>query len=91
MANESRDESQAGIAAFQAKLASRELLPDRLLRRNNTSYPLVCYVNNISALLLSENYEPVSIFVARAAEHLRERSTSVKSDSPASTGRRLRP
>jgi len=30
---------------------------------------LVCYVNNVTALLLSGNYEPVPIFVARAAEH----------------------
>jgi hypothetical protein len=70
MANGSREESQAVITAFQAKLASRELLPDRSLRRNSTCYPLVCYVNNISALLLSENASrsPSSSHVLRCTQ-----------------------
>ena len=42
------------------------------LRRNGSTYLLVCCVNNITALLLSENYEPVPLFVARAAEHMKQ-------------------
>ena len=62
--------SQAVIRRFQKNLASAETLPVRSLRRNSGEYPLVCYVNNVTALFVSENWEAVPIFVARAAEHM---------------------
>lgn len=62
--------SRAVIRRFQTKLASAELLPERSLRRNSSDYPLVCYINNVTALFISENWEAVPIFVARAAEHM---------------------
>ena len=62
--------SQALIRKFQTKLASAEILPERSLRRNSSDYPLVCYLNNVTALFISENWEAVPIFVARAAEHM---------------------
>ena len=62
--------SQAVIRRFQAKLASAGTLPVRSLRRNSSEYPLVCYINNVTALFVSENWEAVPIFVARAAEHM---------------------
>jgi hypothetical protein len=71
MTADDRDVSQAVIARFQAKLASQALLPERSLRRNDGTYALVCYVNNVTALLVSENWHAVPIFIARAAEHMK--------------------
>ena len=62
--------SQAVVHRFQARLASAEVLPIRSLRRNSGEYPLVCYINDVTALFVSENSEAVPIFVARAAEHM---------------------
>ena len=61
------------IRKFQTKLASAGALPERSLRRNSGDYPLICYINNVTALFLSENWEAVPIFVARAAEHMTAR------------------
>ena len=77
----SRGESEATIAKMQAGLARQDLLPPRSLRRNSFDYTLVCYVNNITALLLSGNYEPVPIFVARAAEHQKAHPSTAESDA----------
>jgi len=77
----SREESEATIAKMQAGLARQDLLPPRALRRNVFDYALVCYVNNITALLLSGNYEPVPIFIARAAEHQKAHPATAESDA----------
>ena len=77
----SREESEATIARMQAGLARHDLLPPGSLRRNVSDYALVCYVNNITALLLSGNHEPVTIFIARAAEHLKAHPANAKSDA----------
>lgn len=77
----SREESEAVIANLQAGLARQDLLPPRSLRRNAFDYTLVCYVNNITALLLSANYEPVPIFIARAAEHQKAHPATAESDA----------
>lgn len=69
------------IAKLQAGLARQDLLPPRSLRRNAFDYTLVCYVNNITALLLSGNYEPVPIFIARAAEHQKAHPATAESDA----------
>jgi len=76
-----REESEAMIAKLQAGLARQDLLPPRSLRRNAFDYTLVCYVNNITALLLSGNYEPVPIFIARAAEHQKAHPATAESDA----------
>lgn len=69
------------IAKLQAGLARQELLPPRSLRRNSFDYTLVCYVNNITALLLSGNNEPVPIFIARAAEHQKAHPATAESEA----------
>lgn len=63
-------ESELVIAQFHRCLNSPAYVPARAYRRNSNAYPLVCYVNNIIGALLSENYEVVPVFVARAAEHM---------------------
>ena len=81
MAVGSREESEAMIAKLQAGLARQDLLPPRSLRRNAFDYTLVCQVNNITALLLSGNHEPVPISIARAAEHQKARPATAESDA----------
>ena len=76
-----REESEAMIAKLQAGLARQDLLPPRSLRRNAFDYTLVCYVNNITALLLSGNHQPVPIFIARAAEHQKAHPATAESDA----------
>lgn len=81
MTVESREKSEATIAKMQAGLGRQDLLPRHALRRNVSDYTLVCYVNNITALLLSGNHEPVPIFIARAAEHQKAHPATAESDA----------
>ncbi len=62
--------SRVVINAFHARMNSSELVPEQAFRRNSGIYPLVCYVNNIAGLLLSKNYDPIPVFIARAVEHM---------------------
>ena len=66
------ESSMEVIRAFQAVLNSASSIPEHAFRRNSTSYPLVCYVNNITGLFLSQSFDAVPIFVARAIEHMAE-------------------
>jgi len=72
------NESAARLRQFQACLNRAEILPERAFRREGRTYELVCYVNNITGLLLSSNFEDVPNFVARAAEYM----TSVPTTTP---------
>jgi hypothetical protein len=72
-------ESRAIIKQFHACLNSLELIPEQSFRRNSGTYPLVCYVNNIIGLFLSKNYEPISVFIARASEHMANHPPSAAS------------
>ena len=58
------------LKQFQGALNSEVYLPGEAYRRNTGVYPLICYVNNISATLLSGRHELAAVFVARAAEHM---------------------
>jgi len=66
----SMNRSELVIGQFHRCLNSSAYVPAKAYRRNSNIYPLVCYVNNIIGALLSENYEVVPVFVARAAEHM---------------------
>jgi hypothetical protein len=66
------DESLARLRQFQTCLNRPEVLPERAFRREGRNYELVSYINNISGLLLSLNFEAIPNFVARAAEHMVE-------------------
>lgn len=54
------------ILILQKKLNTGDTVPKGGYRRNALVYPLVCYVNNITACYLSGNYKVVSVFVRRA-------------------------
>ena len=60
------------LDVFHCVLNAPGVAPEKCYRRNMASYTLVCYVNNIVALYLSEHYEPIPVFVTRAAQHMQE-------------------
>jgi len=60
------------IEGFQKKLNSKEHAPKGGYRRNVVVYTLLCYVNNITACYVSENEEPISIFIGRARKHMQK-------------------
>mgnify|MGYP006201479325 FL=1 len=66
------ESSMEVVRAFHTVLNSASAVPEHAFRRNSTAYPLVCYVNNITGLFLSESFDPIPIFVARAIEHMAE-------------------
>lgn len=60
------------IVALQKELNKPENLPKMAYRRDSKAYPLVCYVNNITGCFLSENYDPIIIFVERVEIYIEE-------------------
>jgi len=46
------------------------MVPEGCCRRNSRHYPLVCYVNNISGLYMSSNFDGIPIFIDRAYKEL---------------------
>jgi len=66
------NESNTRLRQFQACFNRHDILPDRTFRREGRNYELVSYVNNITGLLLSSNFDAVPNLVARACEHMGE-------------------
>lgn len=58
------------IKRLHKMLNQRDIVPDRCYRRNSRHYPLVCYVNNISGLYMSSNFDGIPIFIDRAYNEL---------------------
>ena len=54
------------IELIQKQLNSKELSPRKGYRRDMAVYELICYVNNITGCYLSDNFEPIMIFIDRA-------------------------
>ncbi len=55
---------------YHQLLNKKEAYPGVYLRRNHIMYPLVCLVNNIICFYISENYEPIPLFISRAYKHI---------------------
>src|SRR5689334_13931105 len=64
------------LTRFQARISAHDVLPKLALRRNSGTYPLMCYVNTVTALSLSKYFDAVPIFLARSIEHMNGRSPS---------------
>ena len=64
------------LARFQARMSTHDVLPKLALRRNSGTYPLMCYVNTVTALCLSKYFDAIPIFLARSIEHMNSRSPS---------------
>lgn len=68
--NEGAKEARREIKRFQEYINSPRLVPDQCYRMASTTYRLVCYVNQVTALYLSKNYSVIPIFLKRSYEAL---------------------
>jgi hypothetical protein len=73
--------SELVMQQFHRCLNNTACVPAKAYRRNSNLYPLVCYVNNLTGAVLSENYEVIPVFVARAAEHIAQVPPSEEASS----------
>ena len=55
---------------IQKDLNSKIHSPKKGYRRDKAIYELVCYVNNITGCYLSENLDPIKIFIERARVYI---------------------
>ncbi len=60
------------IEYWHSVLNTKEVLPEKALRRNVRVYPLVTYVNHTIALYLSGDTAGVALFVERAEYFMSE-------------------
>ncbi len=60
------------IEELQLRLNSSKLVKGTMFRRNETIYPLICYINNITGCYISQNYEVASLFIKRARKHMKD-------------------
>ena len=65
-------EERAKLQRFHALLNHELIVPEQAYRMSKTTYPLVCFANNIVALHSSKNYEVIPIFISRAHKHMTE-------------------
>lgn len=66
------------IESLHGILNHKSIMPRLAYRRNFAAYNLICYVNNMIGLYLSENYEVIPIFISRAHAHMKEFSAAVE-------------
>jgi len=64
------EETTKKIESFHKLINSEKLVEGKWYRRNHSAYELVCYINNIVALYLSDNYESIPVFIDRAKKFL---------------------
>lgn len=60
----------AEIIEFAKTLNKKDLLPSSALKRNSVFFPLVTYINHTIALLISEEYDNVALFIRRADKEI---------------------
>lgn len=60
------------LEKIQKIINSKDLCPRYGYRRNAAVYELVCYVNNITGCYLSNNLDPIKIFIRRAKEYMED-------------------
>jgi len=58
------------LEKYHETLNRKDILPNKYLRRNHKSYPVVCYVNNIICLYISKNYEEIPLMISRANTYM---------------------
>lgn len=70
--NDGAKEARREIKRFQEHLNAAHVIPDQCYRMASSTYPLVCYVNQITGLFLSKNYYIIPLFLQRAHHALLE-------------------
>jgi hypothetical protein len=63
------------IEELHQRLNSPSVVEGKWYRRNHGAYELICYINNLSGLLVSGNLEGVSTFIERVKVFLGEGGT----------------
>lgn len=58
------------ILEIHGQLNSSNLVDGKWYRRNHNAYEFICYVNNIVALLSSNNTENISVFIDRVLAYM---------------------
>ncbi len=64
------------IHYLQQQLNKTENVPNRCYRRNVSIYELVCYVNNITGCYISENFDPIPVFIERSKQFMEVNSNN---------------
>ena len=59
---------------WHARLNQEAIVPGRWYRRNHVEYPLVCYVNILVGLYLSQRFDAIPVFLDRACRHMEQRT-----------------
>ena len=70
MRNEGAKDARKVIKKFQEHINSPRLVPEQCYRMASSTFMLVCYVNQITGLFLSKNYNVIPIFLMRAHKEL---------------------
>lgn len=58
------------IIEYQELLNRSDVVSEECFRRNHIAYPLISYVNNVTALFISRNFKTVPIFLDRAVKEI---------------------
>ncbi len=61
---------ESNLIEFVKILNKKDSLPSLGLKRNSVYYPLITYINHTIALLLSEEYDNVVLFIRRADKEI---------------------
>lgn len=70
VAQDGAKQARKVIQQYQRQLNAPALVPEQCYRRNSATYPVVCYVNQVTALFISKNYAVIPLFLSRAYEAL---------------------
>lgn len=84
--------ARKALQQLQKCLNAPDVVPEQCYRMNSATYPLVCYINQLTALFLSGNYPVIPIFLDRAYRALTDVPHARVSDvcSPSITWARWR-
>lgn len=58
--------ARKALQQLQKCLNAPDVVPEQCYRMNSATYPLVCYINQLTGLFLSDNYPVIPIFLDRA-------------------------
>jgi hypothetical protein len=64
------------LGTWHSRMNDSSVVPLGGYRRNTVVYTLICYVNNIVGCCLSQNLEPIPVFIDRVRRHIQELPSS---------------
>lgn len=66
--------ARKALQQLQKCLNAPDVVPEQCYRMSSSTYPLVCYINQVTGLFLSSNYPVIPIFLDRAYRALTDAS-----------------